>query len=335
MKSRSRTLALPLAAALIVTAIAVAGCTTDKDVIAKVNGQPVKASDVQAQLDQMKKSSPQTFQGTEGTKREQEFKAKILESLIQLELITQAGKELGIEVTTKQVDDYIKQLETQYGGATGLADAMKQSGVTMDQLKASVTNRLLVDAVGKKVTKPGDVSDADIKAYYDKNPGTFKTAAQVHAEHILFATADQKTAEQVFDQVKKGGDFAALAKKYSTDPGSKDKGGDLGWAPAAQYVPEFAKAVQEMKVNEVRLVSTQFGWHIIKLLGTKPETQQTFDQAKEQIRQILQQQEQSDAFTKYVDELKKKAKIEILDPALKKLIDASAAATSTAPATAP
>jgi peptidyl-prolyl cis-trans isomerase C len=130
--------------------------------------------------------------------------------------------------------------------------------------------------------------------------------------------------------VKKGGDFAALAKKYSTDPGSKDKGGDLGWAPSTQYVPEFAKAVTEMKVGEFRLVSTQFGWHIIKLLGTKPETQQSLDQVKEQITQILQQQGQSDAFTKYVDELKKKAKIEILDAELKKVIDAaSVPATST------
>jgi foldase protein PrsA len=330
MKLRSRTLALPLAVALVVVALAAAGCTTDKDVIARVNGQPVKASDVQAQLDQMKKSSPQTFQGTEGPKREAEFKAKILESLIQLELITQAGKELGVEVTTKQVDDYIKQLETQYGGATGLADAMKQSGVTMDQLKTSVTNRLLVDAVGKKVTKAGSVSDADVKAYYDKNQGMFKTAAQVQAQHILFATADKATAESVFDKVKKGGDFAALAKQYSTDPGSKDKGGDLGWAAATKYVPEFAKAVQEMKVNEVRLVSTQFGWHIIKLLGTKPDSQQTLEEAKAQITQILQQQGQSDAFTKYVDDLKKKAKIEILDAELKKVIDAaSVPATST------
>jgi foldase protein PrsA len=332
MNLRSRALVLPLAVALAAAVFGTAGCTTDKDVIAKVNGQPVKASDVQTQLDQMKKSSPQTFAGTEGPKRELEFKAKILESLIQLELIKQAGKDLDVSVTTKQVDDYIKQLESQYGGATGLADAMKQSGVTMEQLKASVENRLLVDAVGKKVATPGAVTEADMKSYYDKNTAMFKTGAQVNAEHILFATADKANAEKVFDQVKKGGDFAALAKQYSTDPGSKDKGGDLGWAPATQYVPEFAKAVGEMKVNEVRLVSTQFGWHVIKLLGTKPASQQTYDQVKDQITQILQQQGQSDAFTKYVDALKKKAKIEILDPELKKLVDAaSVPATSTTP----
>jgi parvulin-like peptidyl-prolyl isomerase len=329
MKLHSRTLALVLVGALALSVLAATGCT-DKNVVAKVNGSPIKLSDVDAQLAQMKKSSPQTFQGTDGKKREAEFRAKILESLIQLELIKQAGKSLGVSVTTKQVDDYVKQLETQYGGATGLTDAMKQSGVTMDQLKTSISSRLLVDAVGKKVTKSGAITDAAMKAYFEKNPAMFQSQAQVHAWHILFATKDKAQAETVFDQVKKGGDFAALAKQYSTDPGSKDKGGDLGWAPSTQYVTEFAAAVSSMKPGEFRLVETQFGWHVIKLVETKPAEQKTFDQVKDQIKQILQQQTQSDDFTKYVDELKKKANIEIFDAELKKLVDAaSQPATST------
>jgi foldase protein PrsA len=330
MKLRSRALTLPLAAALLAVAVAAAGCTP-KDTIALVNGAPIKGADVQAQLDQMKKASPQTFQGTEGPKRETEFKAKILDSLIQLELIRQAAKELGVEVTDKQVDDYVKQLEAQYGGAKGLEDAMKQSSVSMDQLKTSVRSRLLVDAVGKKVAKAGAASDAEMKAYYDQNLGMFKTSAEVHATHILFATKDKAQAEKVLDQVKKGGDFAALAKQYSTDPGSKDKGGDLGWAPATQYVAEFATAVTQMKVSEVRLVESQFGWHIVKLLETRAASQKTFDEVKDQIKQILDQQAQSDAFTKYVDELRAKAKIEILDAELKKAVDASSVPATAAP----
>lgn len=332
MNLRSRTLALPLVAVLLFAALGATGCT-DKNVIAKVNGSPIKLTDIDSQLAQMKKSSPQTFQGADGKTREAEFRAKILESLIQLELIKQAGKELGVSVTAKQVDDYIKQLETQYGGATGLKDAMKQSGVTMDQLRSSIESRLLVDAVGKKVSKAGSITDAEMKDYFDKNPGMFKTAAQVHAWHILFATKDKAQAEKVYDQVKKGGDFAALAAQYSTDPGSKDKGGDLGWAPSTQYVTEFAAAVSSMKPGEFRMVETQFGWHIIKLVETKLAEEKTFDQVKDQIKQILQQQTQSDEFTKYVDALKKKANIEIFDAELKKLVDAaSQPATSTAPA---
>ena len=86
-----------------------------------------------------------------------------------------------------------------------------------------------------------------------------------------------------------------------------------------------------LKPGEYRLVETQFGWHVIKLVETKPATSKTFTEVKDQIKQILAQQQQSDDFTKYVDELKKKAKIEILDPSLKKIMDAaSQPATSTA-----
>ena len=205
MTRHSRTLALALAGALVLSAFAATGCTAaNKDVVATVNGTAIKLSEVDAQLAQMKKSSPQTFQGADGKTRETEFKAKILESLIQIELIRQAAKDLGVAVTPKQVDDYITQLETQYGGKTGLADAMKQSGVTVDQLRTSIESRLLVDAVGKKVTKAGAVTDAAMKDYFDKNPGMFQTQAQVHALHILFATKDKAQAEKTFDQVKKG-----------------------------------------------------------------------------------------------------------------------------------
>jgi peptidyl-prolyl cis-trans isomerase C len=96
-------------------------------------------------------------------------------------------------------------------------------------------------------------------------------------------------------------------------------------------VAEFATAVTEMKVNEVRLVESQFGWHVIKLLETRPASQKSFDEVKDQIKQILDQQAQSDAFTKYVDELRAKAKIEILDAELKKAVDASSVPATAAP----
>ncbi|MDO8963666.1 MAG: peptidylprolyl isomerase [Coriobacteriia bacterium] len=323
----TRPVATALAAMLVLVAVAATGCT-DKDVVATVNGSPIKIQAVDEQLAQMKKSSPQTFEGTSGVKMETEFKAKILESLIQLELIKQAAASLKVDVTEKQVDDYIKQLETQYGGKTGLETAMKQSGIELPQLRDSIKNRLMVDEVSKKSqAASATITDAAIKAYYDQNKAMFGGQTEVDAQHILVASKDKKLAEEILAKVKKGDDFAALAKKYSTDPGSKANDGKLGWAPATQYVPEFAKATQEMKIGEVRLVETQFGWHIIKLLGRKEAKQKELAEVKGQITTILEQQGQSEGFQKYVDDLKKKAKIEILDPALKKLIDAQAAAT--------
>jgi foldase protein PrsA len=332
----TRPAALALVAMLVFAAISAAGCTPDKSVVATVNGSPIKIEAITTQLAQMKKQSPQTFEGTQSVKVETELKARILESLIQLELIKQAAKDLGVDVTDKQIDGYIKQLETQYGGKSGLEAAMKQSGVEAAQLRESIKNRLLVDGVTKKSqTASATVTDAQIKEYYEANKAMFGSKTEVDAEHILFATKDKALAEKVFAQVKAGADFAKLAKQYSTDSVSKANGGKLGWAPSSQYVPEFAKATETMKVNEVVLVQSTFGNHVIKLLGRKAGTQKTLPEVTAQIKQILEQQGQSDGFQKYIDGLKKKAKIAILDPVLKKIIDAQSAASpgaQTAPA---
>lgn len=324
MSRITRLVAPALAAALVLGAIGATGCKpVDKSVVATVNGAPIKIEQIDKQIVAAKKATPQAFEGTQGVPVEAEYRARILDSLIQLELVKQAAKTLGVSVTDKQVDDYITQLEQQYGGKAGLEDAMKQAGVDLNQIKESVRNGLLVEAATKKA--PGDVAkvtDAQIKTYYDANKASFSIPVEVDAQHILFKSADKKIAETVLAQVKKGADFAALAKKYSTDPSSKDKGGNLGWAPSSQYVPEFAAAVEKMKKGEYRLVQSQFGWHIIKLIDRRGGSVKTLAEATGQIKTNLETQAQTANFGKYIEDLKKKAKIEILDPALKKAVDA-------------
>jgi len=324
MSRITRLVAPALAAALVLGAIGATGCKpVDKSVVATVNGAPIKIEQIDKQIVAAKKATPQAFEGTQGVTVEAEYRGRILDSLIQLELVKQAAKTLGVSVTDKQVDDYITQLEQQYGGKAGLEDAMKQAGVDLNQIKESVRNGLLVEAATKKA--PGDVAkvtDAQIKTYYDANKASFSIPVEVDAQHILFKSADKKIAETVLAQVKKGADFAALAKKYSTDPSSKDKGGNLGWAPSSQYVPEFAAAVEKMKKGEYRLVQSQFGWHIIKLIDRRGGSVKTLAEATGQIKTNLETQAQTANFGKYIEDLKKKAKIEILDPALKKAVDA-------------
>lgn len=335
MRPRSRS-AVVIAMALALT-LALAGCT-NAGVVAKVNGQPIKATDLQAQFDQLKASAPQMFEGEEGKAREAEYKAKILEGLIQTELIKQAAEKLGVKVSDKEVDDYLKTLESQYGGAEGLKQAMSQAGITTDQLKESVRNRLLYEALQKKVVKDEDISDEQTKEYYDSNSAAFQTGAQVHAAHILIKDQDDKgepvkgaeeQAKKLLADVKGGADIAALAKQYSSDPGSKDQGGDLGWAAPTSYVAEFAQAVSEMKEGEVRLVQSTFGWHVIKLLGTKPAETKTYDEVKEQIIGFLQQERAAEQFATYMEDLEKTAKIEILDADLKKAIEGTATVSPT------
>ena len=322
MKRFPRATALALVAALALAAFGAYGCTSDKGVAARVDGVTIKLSDIDTQLATMKKQSPTTFQGTEGAAREQDYRARILDSLVQVQLIKAASAKAGITVSDAQINTQIKTLETQYGGKTGLDNAMKQAGVSSDQLKENLRSRMLVDALAKKVAPVAAVTDKQIADFYAKNKTMFAEQEQVHARHILFTTADKVTADKVLAQVKAGGDFAALAKQYSKDPGSAVKGGDLGWASPSTYVQSFSDAVKTMAKNEIRLVESTFGWHIIQLLDRKPAADKTLDQVKDQVKQLLQQQEQSKLFQTYLDKLKKDAKIEVLDVKLKTAYDA-------------
>jgi len=331
MTRHSRPVAIALVALLAFAGVAATGCksTPSATAIAVVNNVEIPKSAVDAQIAQMKKASPASFEGTAGAQVETQYRAQVLNSLIQLELIKEAAKTLGVSVTTKQIDDYVSQLQTQYGGKDALDSAMKTAGFDMAMLREQITNNLLAQAVSSKVTTGAvTITDAQVKAYYDQNKTQFSTPAQVHAEHILVSTTSTVLAQNILSQVKGGADFATLAKKYSTDPGSKSSGGDLGWAAPSAYVTEFADAVSAMKVNEVRLVKSQYGYHIIKLLGRRAASSQTLAEATAQIKTTLESSAKSDKFGTYIAGLQKKATITILDAALKKIIDANTAQTA-------
>ncbi len=135
------------------------------------------------------------------------------------------------------------------------------------------------------------VSPQDAEAYYNANIQQFQTPAQVRASHILLKTegkdeaAVRKQAEDILRQVKApGADFAALAKKYSEDDGSKATGGDLDYFSKGRMVPEFESAAFSMRPGQISdLVKSQFGFHIIKVVDTKPASTRTFDEARAQI----------------------------------------------------
>jgi peptidyl-prolyl cis-trans isomerase D len=141
------------------------------------------------------------------------------------------------------------------------------------------------------------VSDDMLKLQYQANIQQYQVSNRVHVEHILFMTVGKtdaeveevkKRAEDVLKQVKKGGKFEDLAKKYSEDPGSKDKGGDLSWITQGQTVPEFEKTAFGLSPGQVSdLVKTQYGFHIIKVLEKETAHTKPFDEVKDSLRAPL------------------------------------------------
>jgi peptidyl-prolyl cis-trans isomerase D len=141
------------------------------------------------------------------------------------------------------------------------------------------------------------ISDDQLKVQYQQNIGQYQVPNRVHVQHILLTTVGKtdaeveeirKKAEDILKQVKKGGNFADLAKKYSEDPGSKDKGGDLGFITQGQTVPEFEKTAFGLEKGQVSdLVKTQYGFHIIKVLEKETAHTKTFDEVKDSLRAPL------------------------------------------------
>ena len=183
---------------------------------------------------------------------------------------------------------------------------------------ADIKDQLLIESLlKKKIAADAKISDDDLKKYYEANKESFKREREISTRHILLKTEEE--AKQVQGKLIKGEDFIELAKKYSIDPNAGATGGEIGFHPKGSLVPEYeAAAFKLTKVGQVSgIVKTQFGYHIIRLEGTKPPSYVPFDEVKDFIKQKILQEKQSELLEKYIDSLKKSAKITIDEALLK------------------
>lgn len=189
--------------------------------------------------------------------------------------------------------------------------------------------RALRDIFFEKSIK-ASVKDDDAKKFYDDQVKALKPEEEVNARHIL--VKDEAKAKEIADKLAKGGDFAALAKENSEDPGSKDNGGDLGYFGHGQMVPEFEKAAFALEKGKISApVKSNFGFHIIKLEDKRMRQPPPFDGLKDRIvNTLLQKKAQSIGV-----ELRGAAKVEYLDPDIKKAIESEKAAAAAPPVVAP
>jgi peptidyl-prolyl cis-trans isomerase C len=184
---------------------------------------------------------------------------------------------------------------------------------------------ILEQALSQKFLAGKTPTDDQLKAEYDAEVAKMPST-EYHARHILVAT--QPFADKIIARLKAGEKFEDLAKAESMDS-SKTNGGDLGWFTLDHMVKPFADAVSGLKVGAytTQPVQTQYGWHVIQLLGTRPVTPPPFDQVKQRLGQVVEAKQ----FHDYTDGLLKQATVETyLDPQT----DAQTSGTSGAPAPA-
>ncbi len=305
-----------LAAALAASLALAAGCS-DSETAAKVNGDKIPIAELDKQLEQLKKQYPQMFEGADGEGRLLDYKQRLLDNLINQILLEQAAKERKLEVTADEVKKQIEQLRAGFKDEEQFQSALKSAGMTVETLEKQIREQLTTQKIIESLAKDAKIAEADMKAYYEKNKAQFEQKAAKRASHILFKPEDKKEAERVLARVKAGGNFEELAKEYSVDTQTAAKGGDMGW-PSTAPIGELESAMAKLGKGETsELVKTPYGWHIIRITETRGASQQKYEDVKEQIKQILLQQNRADAYQKFLDDLRKKAKIEILIDELK------------------
>jgi peptidyl-prolyl cis-trans isomerase C len=240
-------------------------------VLAKVNGSEIRQSDLALAEEEL---GPSLAQMDPATKTE-----NVLSFLIDMKIVAKVAEEKKIA----DRDDFKTRL-------------------------AFARNRLLMDNLLSVEGKAATTDDA-MKKVYDDASKQITGEQEVHARHILVETEDE--AKAVEEELKKGADFAELAKKKSKDPGASD-GGDLGFFTKDQMVPEFsavAFALEPGKISDP--VKSQFGWHVIKVEEKRNRKAPDFDQVKAQIESYVTRKAQAD----YVAKLREGAKIERMDQA--------------------
>jgi foldase protein PrsA len=294
--------------------LAFAGCSggSSSSNVASVNGQDISRADYDAKLEA----------GPQGK--------AVLTQLVQGALIDQYAKDNHVDVTDADVDKKIDDYKSKY--PAGQFDSiLKSQNLTMDDVRKIVRQQLTVT---KAVDANVKVSDADIKAYLDKNHATLDTPEQVQAKHIL--VADLATANKVEAELKAGANFADEAKKYSTDPSSKDKGGDLGFFGKGQMVPSFQAAAFSQPIGVVGPpVKSPFGYHIIVVEAKKPKTIATLANSGDKIKAQLMQTQEQQQIPQFLAGLRSKATIQIYDDKLKDALPPAPPAPAATPAATP
>ena len=240
-----------------------------------------------------------------GTTSYKSLQDQAMQYLVQQAELEQKAKDLGVTVTDKDVAARLTQIKKQYFGgkqATYLKQ-LKAQGLTEPQLRLDLHAQILSEKLYTAVTGKLKVSNAEITAYYNANKTQYGTAESRDVRHIL--VNNKKLADSLESQLKAGASFAALAKKYSKDPGSAKTGGKLT-ITKGQTVPQFDKTAFALKTNQISPpVHTQYGWHIIQALSAvRPAKTTPLAAVRAQISQQLLQTKRTAAMTKWLNDVK-------------------------------
>ncbi len=246
-----------------------------------------------------------------------------LEKLIEEKLIDQEAKRLGIKASAKEIEGTIEEIKQKNAASQeDLEKALARDGLTLEAFKKEIEKKIVrTKMVQWAVKVEPNVSERELRDFYQKHADRYRTEEIYRPAHILFKIPKEATPEEVheirkrcqkvYEKLKGGEDFKELALLYSEDLSSKD-GGDLGFFKRGELLPTFEREALRLKVGEVSgIFRTEFGFHIVKLIDRKGGIPLPFEEVKEKVRQDYLEKEFEKGLKQFLTKLKAKSVIEI------------------------
>jgi parvulin-like peptidyl-prolyl isomerase len=286
-------------------------------VAASVNGEPIYWSQVDAEMKRTAASFGVDPNSPEFEKQRKDLEKAVIDQLIVSQIVLQEARKRNLVVPDKDIDEQIDTLRKRFPSAEEFDSAMQRNGFTTaslrDAIRLSLTQRRLAEQVA-----PVTVTDEEIRKQFDANRAQYDKPEQRRLSHILFAIREkgmenvaQAKAKIVQARLADGAKFEDLAKQYSDDPGSAQRGGELGFVSRGSLVKEFEDTAWSMAPGTTSgLVRTQYGLHIIRLHEIKAAEKGDFEKAKAQIREQIAGERRGKAFEAWVEQQRKTAKVE-------------------------
>jgi foldase protein PrsA len=236
----------------------------------------------------------------------EQYGAATVEQLISDKIVASEAKKDNVTITDKELNAEVDKLKESYGGEEVFEQMLTTNNTTLEDLKKEIKSYLTL----RKLLIPKiEITDEELRTYFDENKDSFGEAEQVKASHIL--VDDEATAKEVKQKLTDGADFAELAKEYSTDEGTKENGGELGFFARGTMVTEFEDVAFTLPVNENSdPVKTEYGYHIIKVEEKKEAKEADFDDSKAEIKETLIDQKMETEYSTWLEEKKNDYDIE-------------------------
>ncbi|MGG1215417.1 peptidyl-prolyl cis-trans isomerase [Micromonospora provocatoris] len=274
--------AVPVALAMLLT-----GCGESSDYVATVDGEKI----LQTELDEALRS---------------QYGTDMLNTLIDNKIIELEAKKEDITVSDDAIQAEYDELVESYGGEDSLQETLDANGLTKESVKDNIRMYLMTkDVIAASI----DITDEELKQYFEENKDDYGQPEQVAASHIFLE--DEATAKEVEAKITAGEDFAELAKAYSVDTDTSEDGGDLGYISRGQMDEQFEEAAFALEKGAVSgVVQSAEGYHIIKVTGKVPAEEAVFEDVKDEIYETVLETRINEEYTTWLAEKQEQYKIE-------------------------